>query len=259
MKNVAVLQARMTSSRLPGKVLRPILGQPMLALQIERIRRAKLIHHLVVATSTDASDTPVADLCARLGVEAYRGSLDDVLDRMYRAAAPHAPTHLVRLTGDCPLTDPTVIDLIIRSHVEHDADYSSNTQPPSFPHGLDAEVARWTAFECVHREARLPSEREHVTPYLYRHPELFRLNPVIADVDRSSMRWTVDHPSDFDLVARVYGALYPGNAAFTTEDVLRLFEREPDLATINAGLSRHEGMQRSLRADAEARHRGGGA
>jgi spore coat polysaccharide biosynthesis protein SpsF (cytidylyltransferase family) len=250
MNNVAVLQARMTSTRLPGKVLRPILGRPMLALQLERVRRASLIDR--------PSDEPVAELCANQGIEVYRGSLEDVLDRMYRAAAPHAPTHLVRLTGDCPLADPDVIDLIIRSHVEHDADYSSNTQPPSFPHGLDAEVARWTAFERAHRDARLPSEREHVTPYLYRHPELFRLNPVLADVDRSGLRWTVDHPADFELVSRVYEALYPGNPAFTTGDILHLFERQPDLAAINAGLSRHEGMQKSLRADAEAL-RGGSA
>jgi spore coat polysaccharide biosynthesis protein SpsF len=249
---VAVLQARVSSSRLPGKVLMPILGRPMLALQIERIRRARRIDKLVVATSTEAIDDPLGPLCESAGVLLARGSLDDVLDRVYRAAAAHAPDHLVRLTGDCPLTDPEVIDEIIRVHLEIGSDYTSNTLTPTYPDGLDAEVARFPAFEQAWRHARLRSEREHVMPYLYNHPETFRLHNVADAVDRSAMRWTVDEPADFRFVRSVYEALYPDNPAFVSDDIYRLLEREPALGALNANFKRNEGYEKSLRADREA-------
>ena len=249
MNVVAVLQARVTSSRLPGKILRPILGRPMLALQVERIRRATRLNDLVVATSEDPSDDPLRALCAAAGVELFRGSLNDVLDRVYRAALPHAPTHLVRLTGDCPLTDPEVIDDVIRAHVDGGNDFTSNARPPTYPDGLDVEVARFAAFTEAWKEARLASEREHVMPFLYNHPERYRLGSVTSPVDRSALRWTVDEPGDFELVRRVYEALYPVNPAFTTADILDLMEREPALAALNANLRRNEGLEKSLRAD----------
>lgn len=249
MKIVAVLQARVSSSRLPGKVLRPILGRPMLTLQIERIRRARRLDHLVIATSEDAADDALRDACAAAGVDLFRGSLNDVLDRVYRAALPHDPTHLVRLTGDCPLADPEVIDEVIRAHIDGGNDYTSNTQPPTYPDGLDVEVARFEAFAQAWKDARLKSEREHVMPFLYNHPERFRLGSVKAAVDRSSLRWTVDEPADFELVTGVYETLYPANPAFTTADILALLEREPALAVINSKLHRNEGYDESLRAE----------
>ena len=252
MAMVAVLQARVSSSRLAGKVLRPILGKPMLALQIERIRRARRIAELVVATSAEASDDPLVPLCEGARVLLFRGSLDDVLDRVYKAAVTYAPDHLVRLTGDCPLADPEVIDEIIRVHLQTGSDYTSNTLKPTYPDGLDVEVARFSSFESAWRNARLRSEREHVMPYLYNNPDRFRLHNVADTVDRSAMRWTVDEPADFEFVRGVYEALYPDNPAFTSDDVHRLLLHKPELAALNAGFRRNEGYEKSLRADKEA-------
>src|SRR5690348_2363069 len=173
--NLAILQARMSSSRLPGKVLEPVLGRPMILRQIERIRDARRIDRLVVATSTDASDEPLIQVCRAEGIECARGSLVDVLDRFYQVGRKFAPAHVIRLTGDCPLTDPEMLDAVIAFHVDNGFDYSSNALEPTFPDGLDVEVMRFECLEQAWREARLPSEREHVTPYLYNHRERFRV------------------------------------------------------------------------------------
>ena len=156
---LGILQARASSRRLPGKVMKPILGRPMLERQIERLRRARRLDKLVVATSTDPSDDPIAALCRSLAVECFRGSLDDVLDRFYQAARRAAPRAVVRLTGDCPLADPAVIDQLIELHARGGYDYTSNTLTRSYPDGLDAEVTQLHCLEAAWREARLPSER----------------------------------------------------------------------------------------------------
>lgn len=247
---LAILQARMSSTRLPGKVLKPILGEPMLARQIERVRRAATIDRLVVATSTDTSDDPLATLCAELGVDYFRGSLDDVLDRFCRAAERHPSEHLVRLTGDCPLADPGVIDAVVRFHIDGGFDYSSNTLHPTFPDGLDVEVMRGSALAQAGREASDPFDREHVTPFLYHHPERFRLGSFERSPELSGVRWTVDYPEDYELVRRIYETLYPAKAEFALDDILGLFEKNPDLAKINAGHQRNEG---SMKPSAPAR------
>jgi spore coat polysaccharide biosynthesis protein SpsF len=248
---LAILQARVSSTRLPGKVLLPLLGVPMLARQIERVRRSALIDTLVVATSDDAADDPLAALCARLGTACYRGRLDDVLDRFYQAALAYQPSHVVRLTGDCPLTDPAVIDGAIGLCLASGCDYVSNAgAPATFPDGLDVEVMRFSALEAAWREARLGSEREHVTPFLYAHPERFALRPFTNPVDLSQLRWTVDEAADFELVRVIYESLYPTNPAFATDDILRLLARRPELATLNTGHQRNEGYAKSLLADA---------
>lgn len=246
---VAVLQARATSSRLPGKVLKPILGTPMLAHQIARIRRSKRIGTLVLATSADGSDDPVAALAASLGIECFRGSLEDVLDRFYRAAVSHRPEHVVRLTGDCPLADPDVIDRAVALHLESGADYTSNCLEATWPDGLDVEVCRFAALEQAWKEAALPSQREHVMPFINRQPQRFRIVHLKDAVDRSAMRWTVDEPDDFEFIRRVYEALHPANPAFGTADVLALLERDPDLAALNARFPRNEGLEKSLEKD----------
>ncbi len=251
MQVLAVLQARVSSSRLPGKVLLPILGQPMLARQIERLTRCRRFDRLIVATSEDASDDAIEGLCRQLGVISYRGSLDDVLDRFYRAALPYEPDHVVRLTGDCPLVDPALIDALIDFHLEHGYDYSSNCHVPSLPDGLDAEVMRFAALEAAWREARLPSEREHVTPFIRTHPERFRIGLWRHPVDRSRLRWTVDEPEDFEFVSRVYAALYPHDPSFGMQDVLDLLARRPELAAINQGLRRNAGFEKSLEQDSQ--------
>lgn len=253
---LGILQARVSSSRLPGKVLEPILGQPMLARQLERLARCREIDHLIVATSGDATDDAIAGLCRRLGVECFRGSLENVLDRFYQAAIPHAPAHVVRLTGDCPLADPALIDALIRFHLAEGSDYASNCHEPSLPDGLDAEVMRMEALATAWREARLPSEREHVTPYLRNHPERFRIRLWKNPVDLSAHRWTVDEPEDLEFVRAVYAALYPRNPAFGMQDVLDLIAQRPELAEINAGIRRNEGYEKSLREDVMKKENG---
>jgi len=247
---VAVLQARMTSSRLPGKVMAPVLGQPMLFRQIERVMRSRRVQHLVVATSTDAADDALAQACAERGIACYRGSLEDVLDRFFQAALQAKAEIVVRLTGDCPLADPAVIDHVIACFEAEAVDYASNALTPTYPDGLDVEVMRFAALERCWRQARLPSEREHVTPYIYNHPEQFSLLRVRQEQDLSALRWTVDTQPDLDFVAAIYAVLYPGNPAFGMADIMALLQKHPELATLNDGQSRNEGYITSLRKDA---------
>ncbi len=246
---VAVLQARVSSSRLPGKVLKPILGVPMLARQLERVKRAQSIDHLVVATSTEPADSEIVALCGASSTPCYRGSLDDVLDRCYEAVKPFDPNYIVRLTGDCPLTDWTLIDRLIGFCVEGNYDYASNTLHPTWPDGLDVEVARFESFGQAWQEAELPSEREHVMPFLHRRPERFRLGSLEQEIDLSNLRWTVDEPEDFLFVDEIYKALYPTNAAFETAEILSLLRARPNLQSINSNFGRNEGMIKSIAAD----------
>lgn len=220
---VAILQARMSSTRLPGKVMKPLAGRPMVERQIERIRRCRTLNRIIVATSTDPSDDPLAAHLQGLGVDLFRGSLTDVLGRYRGAARAFALTgQVVRLTADCPLADPGVIDDCVRLHARLGVDYVSNGRQPTYPHGLDVEVFGRDVLETADREAVDPYEREHVTPFIYRHPERFALAALTQDVDESRLRWTVDTPEDFDFVERVYAALYAKTPAFTSDDVRAL-------------------------------------
>ena len=239
---LGVLQARTSSSRLPGKVLKPILGRAMLELQIERLARVQAFDRLIVATSSSQSDDQLEVLCNGIGVYCYRGSLEDVLDRVYCAARPFEPSHVVRLTGDCPLADSNVVDDLIAFHLTGKFDYSSNTITPTWPDGLDAEVCSTHALEVAWNEARTPSEREHVTPFIYNRPERFRLGDFRNDEDLSSFRWTVDEPEDFAFVERVYAELYPHDPAFTSADILKLMIELPTLTHINDGFVRNAGV-----------------
>jgi len=223
--NLAILQARMTSTRLPGKVMAPVLGAPMIGRQIERIRRAQRIDKLVMATSTDPSDDELAAYVQSLGVaDVFRGSLDDVLDRFCKVLQGYWDVScVVRLTADCPLTDPELIDKTITHHLETDADYTSNTlRTRTYPHGLDVEVMKVEALEDAAQRAKDPYEWEHVTPYIYRRPADFRLAGVARHDSLAHLRWTVDVPEDLAFVREVYKQLYPTKPAFTTQDILRL-------------------------------------
>jgi spore coat polysaccharide biosynthesis protein SpsF len=235
---VAILQARMSSTRLPRKVLRPILGKPMLARQIERVRRASALDDLLVATSTDPADEPIEELCRSLGVGCYRGQLADVLARFHGAAEMTGSRHIVRLTADCPLADWHLIDRVVSAHEEGAFDYTSNVRPPSWPDGLDIEVVSAAALEHAFKEATDPIEREHVTPFIWRRPQRFRCHNLTNDVDLRFHRWTVDHPVDFSLVEAIYEDLHPRNAAFTSADVLALLARRQDLFEMNRSLAR---------------------
>lgn len=233
---LAILQARMSSRRLPGKVLRPILGRPMLALQLERVRRCRELDRLIVATSTDPSDEPIAALCAGEGIGCFRGSLEDVLDRYHQAALPLRPDHVVRLTADCPLADPALIDQVIQFHIEGGHDFTSNAIVRTFPAGLDVGIFRLAVLTDAWREAKRPDEREHVTLFMRRNAARYRIGAYRDAQDRSGYRWTVDEQADFDLVRTIYERLYPVDPAFGTDDIYRLLARDPALTEINSGV-----------------------
>ena len=224
----------MSSTRLPGKVLRPLAGQPMLLRQIERVARCRGIDSLVVATSDQASDDVLATMLADADVQVFRGDLNNVLGRFIGALDAFGPAnHLVRLTGDCPLADWTVIDAVIDRHLTAGSDYASSTwDRRTFPIGLDAEVMTVDVLRQAFAEAREPYDREHVTPFIYRHPERFRIAGVTQAEDEGEVRWTVDRPDDFEFVHAVYEALYPVNPAFTSDDIRILVKRRPELARL---------------------------
>ncbi len=249
---VAVLQARVSSSRLPGKVMLPILDRPMLARQIERLKRVRGFDTLVVATSTQPEDDAIAQLATAQGAHCFRGSLDDVLDRFYKAARKYQPAIVVRLTGDCPLIDPAVIDSCIEFFHAGSFDYATNAVQPTFPDGLDVEVMRFNCLEQAWLQAKLPSEREHVTPYIYTRPESFRIGHYRGQKDLSACRWTVDDSDDLEFVRAVYAELYGAKPSFAMHDVMALLERRPELAKINAGRVRNEGYVKSKDEDALA-------
>jgi spore coat polysaccharide biosynthesis protein SpsF len=244
---LAIVQARVSSSRLPGKVLKPICGRPMLLHQLDRVRRARAVDAFVVATSTEASDDDIAALCESAGLPCFRGSLHDVLDRFYQAALPFTPRYIVRLTGDCPLADPDLIDRVVEFMIAGGYDIAGAA--PTFPDGLDVEAMRFETLEHAWRHAVRPSDREHVSLYIVRQPERFRVGGYHSDVDLSHMRWTVDEPEDFELVRQIYDALYPRNPAFTTQDVLDLLAAKPALLDLNRRFQRNEGLARSLERD----------
>jgi len=231
---LCILQARVSSTRLPGKVLKPILGEPMLARQIERIARAGRVDGLTVATSDQPSDDGVAGLCEGLGVDCYRGSLEDVLDRFYQAAHRSGPSHVMRLTGDCPLTDPAILDALVELHVAGDFDYSSNVEVRSYPVGLDAEIFRYELLGRAWRDATSPYEREHVTPFMQQGGPGGHHGVLKDRIDRSNLRWTVDFAEDFAFVSRVFEELYPNDPEFGAEDVHRLLLDHPEIAALNA-------------------------
>jgi spore coat polysaccharide biosynthesis protein SpsF len=251
-KVMAVLQARFSSTRLPGKVLRPILGEPMLWRQIERIQKARSLDSLLLATSADTSDDKLADAMKSYGVAVFRGNLNNVLDRFYQAvkSSKTIPEHVVRLTGDCPLVDPELIDEIVHHHVSSGADYTSNSVQPTYPDGLDVEVMTFSALEEAHREANLPSHFEHVTPYLHQNPAKFKIvHHRRSGDDLSSLRWTVDEPADFEIVSKIYESLYPQNPTFTTKDILTFLSQNEALLKLNADFERNEGLMKSYRED----------
>jgi len=206
-----------------------------------------------LATSTDSSDDRLAELCAAMEVECFRGSLDDVLDRFCQAAQKYHPEHVVRLTGDCPLADPEVIDAVIAHHLDGGFDYTANFLPPTFPHGLDAEVIRWTVLQTAAKEAVLPWDREHVTEFVLQRPERFRRGEYRNGEDLSALRWTVDHAEDFTVVRTIYEALYPGNPEFSTVDIRQFLDAHPTLKTSNTHHHRDEAWKLASREDEESR------
>jgi spore coat polysaccharide biosynthesis protein SpsF len=235
MKTVAIIQARMGSSRLPGKVLLDLAGEPMLARVVHRVRRAEILEDVIVATTTEPADDELAGLCAARGWHYFRGSQDDVLDRYYHAARENTADLVVRITSDCPLIEPEIIDQVGRELLGHHtaADYACNFLPErTYPRGLDVEAFWFDTLKRLWQEDQNPAWREHVTQYLHHHPERFAILGVKNEVNLSMLRWTVDTPEDFELVERIYGRF--GNDRFSWKEVLKLFRENPDWLEVNS-------------------------
>ena len=244
---LAILQARTSSNRLPGKVLLPLLGRPMILHELDRIVHSREIDKVVLATSTEESDDALAFKVESEGFPVYRGSLHDVLGRYYACAKEYMPAHVVRFTGDCPVIDWRLADEVIRRHMDEGNEYTRTSE--RFPDGLDTEIMTFQALKKAHENAQLLSEREHVTLYLRSHPESFRLGEVEAQEDWASLRWTVDEAVDFALMKRIFSLLYPVQPDFSMEDILDLIKKHPALAQYNAGILRNEGLFKSLQHD----------
>lgn len=247
---VAIVQARMGSSRLPGKVMADLLGRPLLARVLERAQAIRSVDSVILATTRAARDRVLLELAKECDVIPFAGSEDDVLDRYYAAARAVSADIIIRLTADCPLLDPEVTGQVLERFLQGDVDYASNNHPPTFPDGLDSEVFSFLALEEAWRRARLTSEREHVTPYIWKNPAKFRLSNIASPIDLSAMRWTVDEPADLEFVRAVYAGLCRNNQVpFHVADVLALLAREPALGKLNQGLVRDEGYAKSLLDD----------
>lgn len=250
-RTVVIIQARMGSSRLPGKVLKPLGGKPLLLRMIERVRAAKKVDEVILATSDLPADDAVAHEAAAVGLRVYRGSEADVLDRFYQAARRYGATTVVRLTGDCPLADPALIDRMI-ARFEEDPDVQYLVTGDSFPDGFDVEVLSFHALEAAWKEATLPSDREHVCPFIRRQPERFKALTVEHERDLKHMRLTVDEEKDYTVVSRVFEALHRPGSLFGMDEAVAWLEAHPDVAGLNSGIARNEGYLASLKKDKPA-------
>jgi spore coat polysaccharide biosynthesis protein SpsF len=239
-KITAIIQARMGSTRLPGKVLMDLGGESVLARVITRLRRATLVDEIVVATTDSAADEAVVRECDRLGVSFFRGSENDVLDRYYQTAQLTSAEGIVRITSDCPLIDPQITDETIRLFLDQHPDYASNALHRTYPRGLDTEVMTREALACAWREAHFPYQRAHVTPYLYENPTRFDILAVKGKVDYSDHRWTLDTPEDLGFIRALYDR-FDNDDHFTWHDALAVLQREPELMELNRGV-----MQKAL-------------
>lgn len=247
-RRVAIIQARMSSSRFPGKVLEPLMEMPLIAFMVQRVRMSKLLDAVLVATSNDSTDDILAETLAHHGISCFRGGLNDVLDRFYQAAVHAGADHVVRLTGDCPLMDADLIDTALLRLAERDVDYICNTSPPSFPDGLDVEAFTMSTLKDAWLHARLASEREHVTPFMRAGHSTIKIGSWSGVADTASLRWTVDHPDDLQHVRKLIAAT--GSASpvgFDRFDIYRVIEQSG--LAVGAAHIRNEGYLQSLQAD----------
>ncbi|HYH04679.1 MAG TPA: glycosyltransferase family protein [Bacillota bacterium] len=236
MSTAIIVQARMASTRLPGKILKTVLDKTLLEYQLERLQRVKFVDKIVIATTDHGAEQPIVDLCRSLGVDYFRGSESDVLARYYEAATEFGAETVVRITSDCPLIDPAVVDRVIEFHLKNrdKYDYVSNTFPKlTYPRGMDTEVFSYQTLQEAYQEAVDQPEREHVTIFIKRRPERYRIKNLPYHIDVSGFRWTVDTPEDFELIERIITELYPGKPDFTLENCLKLMIKYPEWAGIN--------------------------
>lgn len=225
----------MSSSRLPGKVLKPLVGQPMLWHVINRVQKSTLLKKIIVATTSEDSDDPLEEFCHNNRIEVFRGSLPDVLDRYFQAAKKYKADVIVRITADCPLIDPVVIDRIISVFLDSEgkADYVSNTLKRTYPRGLDVEVFSFKILSEAWSLSQSLHQREHVTPFFYENPQRYNLLNVENDINLEHFRWTVDESSDFKLIQLIYENLYQKNSFFGFEEVQNFFSIHPELHDVN--------------------------
>ena len=247
MKVVAIIQVRMSSSRLPGKVLMPLVGKPVLAHIIERLFYCKTIEKIVVATTNESSDDLVADYCTNNNIDCYRGSLEDVLDRYYQSAKIHHADPIVRITGDCPVVDPVVVDAVINGYLS--GKYDSYGLGGEFPDGLDCTVFSFSAIERAWKEAKLKSEREHVGPYIENNPHIFKNGMIKLFNGLGGYRWTLDEPKDYELLRIIFDNLYHPNSPFLVDEILKFINDNPHLLSLNSSIVRNEGYLKSLEKD----------
>jgi spore coat polysaccharide biosynthesis protein SpsF len=238
MRILTVIQARMSSSRLPGKILLPILGKPLLLRMIERVQKTELIGRLVIATSTNTDDDEIENLCAANNLICFRGHLTDLLDRHYQAAKKFGADAVVKIPSDCPLIDPKIIDEVLKYFMDNSGqfDFVSNLHPATYPDGNDVEIFSFAALEKAWREAGKQLEREHTTPYFWENPDKFKIGNVAWEtgLDYSSThRWTIDFEEDYKFIKKVYEELYENKPDFGLYDILNLLEDKPEIADIN--------------------------
>src|SRR3989339_11812 len=237
MKIITVIQARMSSTRLPGKVILPLLGKPLLIRMIERVQAAKLVGDVIIATSTNPDDDEIENLCVQNNLICFRGHLTDLLDRHYQAAKQFNADAVVKIPSDCPLIDPKVIDKVIEHYINSDEfDFVSNLHPATYPDGNDIEIFSFESLECAWKDAAKDYEREHTTPFIWEHQDVFSVGNVTWETGydfSSTHRWTIDFPEDYELIRKVYDELYSKNPAFSLNDILTLLKQKPEIAEIN--------------------------
>ena len=252
--NLAILQARMSSTRLPNKVLKKVSNKELLAYECERILNAKKIDKLIIATSTDKSDNLIEDFCKRNNIECFRGSLNNVLSRYYKCAKNYKnknsikKLNIIRVTGDCPIIDPQVIDEVISTFENRNYDYISNTLIPTYPDGMDIEICKYEALKYAYKNAIYKSDKEHVTLYI-KNSDRFRKFNYKAQHDFSHLRLTVDEENDFKLIKYILENLYIKNKNFTYLDIISYLTKNPNLFFINSQIRRDEGLAKSLKED----------
>ncbi|MEG0796903.1 MAG: glycosyltransferase family protein [Odoribacter sp.] len=251
MKILAITQARYGSTRLPAKILKEVNGMTLLEIHLRRILRSKLISKLKVATTNEEGAKYITDIADKLGVEYYQGSVDDVLERFYKTAEPECPDYVVRLTSDCPLIDPEIIDRVVQKCIDTGCDYVSNTLALTFPDGIDTEVFRFSALKDAYEKAELKSEREHVTPFIWKNSSfkggtMFTSDNYYNTEDLSLERITVDTAEDFELIRRLIEKLGI-DCPYT--DYIEFLNRDNNIRSINQHFTRNEGYEKSLKND----------
>ncbi len=242
-KILTLVQTRTSSTRLPGKVLLPVAGAPLLVRMVERLQRSSLIGTIVVVTTTEPSDNAIVELCQNNQIEVFRGDMDNLLERHYQAAKAYKAEIILKIPSDCPLIDPSIVDFVIAYYLQHEGnfDYVSNLHPATYPDGNDVEIMSFSALQLAWKNAKRKLELEHTTPYLWENPDLFKIGNVTWPIDKDysmTHRWTIDYKEDYEFIKAVYEHLYPKKKTFGLDDILDLVENQhPEIHLINAHLA----------------------